>query len=295
MSPQNSKTGSPGKKAGLFGACLLLAAAAAAVVVVLRQKPEQAPSRSDTDVPLGVEEAVIIRYAGPRLEAQPYRRGASLNLRIAREVQQGHVRVYEVRYVVNLPGEFDLTDYLKAADGRPIDDLPSFRVRGLTSLTKDIETRIREIEAVGVHIWHGYYETLAALGVFWGLWLVGLVFIGRPKREPQPLPPPPGPSIAEQIEQYLRRLAEGALSTEERARLEVLLIAHWRGQLDLKRDRMAAACRRLQQSDSVGRVYRELEVWLHDPGAPKRPDVFLQAYRSQTRVGADARQREAAP
>jgi hypothetical protein len=100
------------------------------------------------DVPLGVEEAVSIRYAGSRLIVRPYRRGASVTLRIAAEVPQGQTRVYDVRYVVNLPGEFNLLDYLTAADGSFLDGLPSFVVHGQTRLTKDIETRIRELETV---------------------------------------------------------------------------------------------------------------------------------------------------
>jgi len=287
----------------LLVACLLLVAVTGAITALLLRTPRhEEATRCDNDVPLGVEEAVIIRYAGPRLVAQPYRRGASINLRIADEVQQDAVRVYDVRYVVNLPGEFDLTDYLRAADGNSIDDLPSFTVRGLTSLTKDIETRIREIEDVGVDIWHGYYETLAGLGVFWGLWLLGLIFIGRPKRPPKPPEPPRVPSIAEQIDRYLRALAEGQLSVEDRARLETLLFAHWRERLGLTQHRMAVACRQIRHSvtqrngDALGVVYRELETWLHDPSATSDgeapcPDAFLEAYRLHARGGKNSPQR----
>ncbi len=134
----------------LAAGVLLAVAGLVSGIVWYRSGP--AESRSEHDVPLGVEEAVVIRYAGPRLVAQPYRRGASINLRIASQTEVDEVRVYDVRYVVNLPGEFALTDYLTSADGRPLDDLPVFTVRGLTSLTKDLETRIREIEDVGIHI-----------------------------------------------------------------------------------------------------------------------------------------------
>jgi hypothetical protein len=216
-------------------------------------------------VPLGVEEAVIIRYAGPRLVPRPYRRGASINLRVAEEIEQGEVRVYDVRYVVNLPGEFDLTEYLTSADGRPIDDLPSFKIRGLPSLTKDIETRIRQIEDVEIRFWHGYHETLVGLGAFWGLWLVALVFVGRGKRAAREEPPPPEPSTAERIARLLRKLAGGELTIDEKAELEILLLTCWREDLDLDDRRLADACRRIRASDQFGRAYRRLETWLHDP------------------------------
>ncbi len=275
----------------LLAACALVFVVAAVSTTLFSWLREPEVDSTDTDVPLGVEEAAIVRYAGPRLAARPYRRGASVNLRIADVVEQGAVRVYDVRYVVNLPGEFDLTDYLTSTDGNPIDDLPSFKVRGLTSLTKDIETRIQEIEDAGVHIWHWYYETLGALGVCWVGWLLGLIFVGRPKRPPKPLPAPPEPTIAEQIERYLRMLAQGELSVEEKARLEVLLLTHWRERLGLRRQRMASACRQIQQSDTLGQIYEKLAGWLHDPNSDIGSDQFLEACTKHVGNGKVPRRR----
>jgi hypothetical protein len=262
-------------------ACATLAVLAATVTIVVVKMREPEVTRSDRDVPLGVEEAVIIRYSGPRLVARPYRRGASVNLRIANETQQGNVRVYDVRYVVSLPGEFELTEYLTSADGRPTSDLPSFKVRGLTSLTKDIETRIQEIEEVGVHVWHWYYETLASLGVVWISWLMGLIFIGRPKRPPKITPPPPPPSVAERIARYLIALKERELTVDEKAELEVLLLEHWRDRLDLRDGRMAEACRQIQNSDDLGTPYEKLLAWLHVPNSHSGADKFLEVYESR--------------
>ncbi len=263
----------------LIAAWVVCGAIAAAVVLVVvapwRPGPPPRPP-AEGDVPLGVEEAVIIRYGGPRLVARPYRRGASINVRIADEALRGDVRIYDVRYVVNLPGEFELTDYLTSADGRPIDDLPKFRVRGLTSLTKDIETRIREMEDVGVHIWHGYYETLAGLGVFWGLWLAGLIFVGRAKRPPPAKPEPPEPTLAERIARYLAALADRDLSVEEKARLELLLLTAWQERLDLNAQRMAAACRRIRQSNELGSAYEKLQRWLHAPANDVTTEELLR-------------------
>jgi hypothetical protein len=262
----------------VLAACLVLflLAALAAVLPLLWREPEL--PRSDTDVPLGVEQAVIIGYSGPRLMARPYRRGASVNVRIANEVQKGGVGVYDVRYVVSLPGEFDLTEYLTSTDGRPIEGLPPFQVRGLTSLTKDIETRIQEIENVGVHIWHWYYESLIALGVFWVAWLMGLILIGRPKRPPQPPPVPPEPSIVEQIDRLLAALTAGDLTAGEKARLEALLLRHWRERLGLSDRRMAVSCRSIETSGELGRVYGKLQAWLHNHRAGVGPEEFVESY-----------------
>jgi hypothetical protein len=247
---------------------MVVGALVVALVVVVSYWSRETAERSGRDVPLGVEAAVIIRYAGPQLVARPYRRGASVDVRIANEAQQGSVRIYDLRYVVNLPGEFDLMEYLMSADGIALDELPPFRVRGQTSLTKQIETRIREIEDAGVQVWHWYYETLAGLGVVWVLWLLGLILIGLPKRPPKPVPPAPEPSLAELIAQCFETLSRGGLSVEQKARLEILLFRHWRGRLSRREDRMAAACRQIQQDPTLGRAYNAVESWLHDPAAP---------------------------
>ncbi len=274
--PQPSKGKRRRSLAWVLGG-VALGAAAAVVTVWLLWTPALPAAADAHDVPLGVEEAVIIRYAGPRLAARPYRRGASVNLRIAAEVAQGQTRVYDVRYVVNLPGEFNLIDYLAAADGRALDGLPPFVVNGQTRLTKDIETRIRELEEVPIEIWHGYYETLSGLGALWGLWLLGLILVGRPRRAARPRPPPPAPSAAELIAGYLQRLAEAGLSVEDKARLEILLLRHWREQLRLEEGRLAAACRQLRGSDPWGRAYQTLESWLHDPATPVGSAEVLRA------------------
>jgi hypothetical protein len=258
--------------------CLLLFVLGGSVAIVIMNRRDTEPLRSDTDVPLGVEQAVIIRYSGSRLKARPYRRGASVNLRIADEVQKGRVRVYDIRYVVSLPGEFDLTEYLTSTDGRSIDDLPSFTVRGLTSLTKDIETRIQEIENVGVHVWHWYYESLAGLGVLWVAWLIGLIFVGRPKQPPKPPPAPPRPSVREQIERLLGTMQRRALTVGEKASLEALLLQHWRERLGLAKQRMAASCRDIERNRKLGRSYGKLQAWLHNPRSGVGPEEFVATY-----------------
>lgn len=269
--------------------CALIACLAVALWTV-RTRPGPAPEAATTDVhevPLGVEGAVVITYAGPRLVARPYRRGASIIVRIANEAQRGAIRVYDVRFVVNQPSDageggpegqkaLDLADYLTSADGTPLADLPSFKVKGQTRLTRDIETRIREIEDVGIDISHYYYETLAGLGVFWGLWLLGLIFIGRPKRAPKPVPPPPEPSLAELIARYFAALGGGDLPASDKARLEALLLRHWRRRLGLTQERMAESCRQMERNAAVGAAYDALEAWLHAPSVNINPAEVIR-------------------
>ncbi len=169
--------------------------------------------------------------------------------------------------MVNLPGQFDVTEYLVATTGDPIDDLPSFPVRGVTRLTKDMETRIREIEDVEINIGHWYYESLVALGGVWAAWLVGLIFLGRNRPQSQmTVERFTPPTLRERIEQYLGQLTDQELDVQQRAELEVLLIQYWREQRSLSQ-RLAESCRCLQADPQFGAAYAALQVWLHAPAS----------------------------
>jgi hypothetical protein len=76
------------------------------------------------NVPLGVEQAAIVTYGGPPLMVKPFKWGVGVNLRIAQVSERDGLRVYDIRYLANRAGTFDLRDYLASEDGRPLDGLP---------------------------------------------------------------------------------------------------------------------------------------------------------------------------
>src|SRR6186997_436350 len=81
-------------------------------------------------VPLGVEQAAIVTYSGPTVAVAPYKWGVAVNVRIAEVIERPDKRIYDVRYIVNRAGTFDLKDYLAAADGSALDGLPAFKFTG---------------------------------------------------------------------------------------------------------------------------------------------------------------------
>src|SRR5258708_27779605 len=89
----------------LFAAAIALAAIAAFVFW---------PKKNDDslNVPLGVEQAAIVTYSGPAVAVTPYKWGVAVNVRIAKGTEQPGARIYDVRYIVNREGTFDLKDSL---------------------------------------------------------------------------------------------------------------------------------------------------------------------------------------
>ena len=111
---------------------------------------------------------------------------------------------------------------------------------------------------------------------------MGLIFIGRPKRPPTPPPAPRPPSLVEQIDRLLAAMAEGELTIAEKARLEALLLKHWREQLGLSEQRMSVSCRDIEASPELGQVYSKLQAWLHNPRAGVGSEEFVRSYARNT-------------
>lgn len=248
------------RKGGLLAAVIL----ALAVWLVFFRPPKNPDS---LNVPLGVEQAAIVTYSGPPVAVTPYKWGVAVNVRIAKVIEQSGARIYDVRYIVNRAGTFDLKDYLTGEDGSRLDGLPSFKFHGDPKLSKNLDTRIQETEEVSVEVGGSYYATLAGLAVLWIIWLLLLVFYGRPKR-PQPVAPaPPEPTLAELLRAFLAQLEAGTLDAAAKAKMEMLLLRRWREELALAGVPMSTALDAIRRSEKTGDPLRQLQDWLHRPAS----------------------------
>jgi hypothetical protein len=255
----------------------LLAAIVIALAVWLILRPAKPPEDSLT-VPLGVEQAAIVTYSGPLITTAPYKWGVAVNVRIASIAEAEGARIYDVRYIVNRGGTFDLKDYLAAADGSRLEGLPSFRFTGDPKLSKELEARIQETEEIRVEVGGRYYETLAALGVVWIVWLLLLIFYKRPKRAAEAAPVPPEPTLAKLLRHALAQLESGALDADGKARLEMLLLRRWREELALRGDvPMHTALDAIARSEKTSTALRQLQHWLHHRASPVKHEEIATA------------------
>jgi hypothetical protein len=244
-------------------------ALAAVVAVVSAMFFLREPEDPDTlRVPLGVEQAAIVTYSGPSVAVAPYKWGVAVNVRIAEVIEQPDRRVYDVRYIVNREGTFDLKDYLAAEDGSTLEGLPTFKFTGDPKLSKDLDKRIQETEEIRVDVGGRYYETLAVLGGLWIVWLLLLIFWKRPQPPAAPDPEPPGPTLAEMLRQFLARLEAGTLDVGDKAKMEMLLLQRWREELALGPIAMSDALEKIARHEKAGGRLRKLQHWLHHPASP---------------------------
>jgi hypothetical protein len=191
----------------------------------------------------------------------------AVNVRIAKVTEQPGTRIYDVRYIVNRAGTFDLKDYLTGEDGSRLDGLPSFKFNGDPKLSKNLDTRIQETEEISVDVGGHYYATLTGLALLWIVWLLLLIFYGRAKSPPPAAVAPPEPTLAELLRVFLAQLEAGTLDAAAKAKMEMVLLRRWREELKLANLPMAAALDAIGRSDKTGNPWRQWQDWLHRPAS----------------------------
>ncbi|MHC4249611.1 MAG: hypothetical protein ACYS9X_10840 [Planctomycetota bacterium] len=232
-------------------------------------------------MPLGVEHAVTVTYSGPELVVQPYRRGVAVNLRIVNVVQKGDFRTYDIRYIVSRAGEYDIMGYLAARDGSALENLPSFRVQGLDSLSEAMDHRIREVEPMGIDIWHHYEPLKTGVIAFWILWLLLLIFWPRRHPATEEAPIVASRSFHEILRKFLDQVKASTISDEEKRQMETLLFSWWRDQAMYDGD-MYQVIRQIDRDPELSDAYRTLETWLHNPAGHVSGEDLVQALTPYT-------------
>lgn len=249
----------------------VLCAIGAAVTAHFQPHVEKESSdSSNSNVPLGVEQAAIVTYSGPEIAVAPYKWGVAVNVRIADVAERDGQRIYDVRYIVNRAGTFDLKDYLVAANGGALEGLPSFKFVGDPKLSKNLDKRIQETEVVKIDVGGRYYETLAVLGALWIVWLLLLIFWKRPHAVVAVDNTPAAPTLAELLRGFLAQLEAGTLDAEAKAKMETTIFQCWRHELGLHDATMSQALEEMARHEKTREPLRKLQHWLYHPTSPVR-------------------------
>lgn len=233
---------------------------------------------NDPGVPLGVEHAVTIAYTGPELVVKPYRFGVPVNVRIANVIENDGVRTYDVRYILNTGGEFNVIDYLRTTDGSSTDQLPPFMVKGIESLSQQMDQRIERIEASGIEIWHYYYEAMGLIIALWIGWLLLLIFWKREKATTV-VDMVQEPSFLELMEAFIDQIERKTIDNTNKAKMEMLLIQQCREHLGLSDLEMHEAMRRFGKDEKISQAFTKLQQWLHDPNYSISADEMVNILR----------------
>ena len=232
-------------------------------------------------VPLGIEHAITISYNGPELAVKPYKFGVPVNIRIAKVQKMEDTTFYDIRYMLNAGGEFDVTEYLTAKDGSSLSGLPQFKVFGLEKLSQEMDTRIQQVEEMGVDIWPYYYETLSAVIALWVIWLFLLIFYGRPPKE-QEIEPIPVETFQEKLINYIKTIEEETIDNDSKAKLEALILSWFKEQLGKNSISMNQALSEMKKDNFCSDALQKVESWIHNPNSNISNKDIVEALKLYT-------------
>ena len=226
-----------------------------------------APLRAaDDGLSVGLEGRASFVLSRGDIVARPLDDRAELIVIVDRVTPKDGKFSYDIHYIGLEPRRYDLTPYLMTRDGEGLEGISNLMVDVRSVLPADYDGKLPPSLATPFP-WPGGYRTL--LGVLVALWLAGFVvfYLRRPRPEPAPPPAPvvPPPSLMERLRPLLEAARRGELDVEGKARLESLLLAHWRELAQTEGLDLPDALRRLRTRKPVGDWLETLERWLHSP------------------------------
>ena len=248
---------------------------------------EGADAANSPEVRIGIEGAFRLEHNGPELATKPFDEKSPIVLRIAQVTESQGGRVYDLRYIGQYAGTFDLRDYLVRRDGEPLEDVPAAIVTIRESLPANHNGSLEEIADPGI-LGALPYRFLLKLAV--GLWLMGIAFLiahrisGRRQEAPSEEPAPP--TLADQLRPLVEAAIAGEMSLAEKGRLERLLFAYWRERLEPPGLSPLELLRRMKEHAEARVLLLRLEEWLHQRPKPRPHDLaeLLAPYRSAQAV-----------
>ena len=101
---------------------------AAALALSLGQAAAQETNSGPVSVAIGLEGQHMIVLPGDKFEAAPVGDKSKLILRIQDVFPHGNAHRYDLRYFGFFPGEYDLIQFLRTADGKTPTNLPPVNV-----------------------------------------------------------------------------------------------------------------------------------------------------------------------
>lgn len=175
-------------------------------------------------------------------------------------------------------GTYNLADFLEAPEGTTLPAIPLEITTALEpGLNMPHPAKTGALPQLG-----GYKDRMITYGV---IWLVGLIalLLWRKKKADNGSDEASGPSLAERMKPLLDQAVKGTLSSDERAKLERLLIGHWREKLpEIAALSPAEAMVKLRDHPEASPLVLALERWLHARDAKMTPaelESLLAPYR----------------
>lgn len=222
-----------------------------------------------SSAPLGLPTPINDLYIpGSKVEVIPRKNNeSSLVIRILEIKPAADGFRYDLEAYALDPGTHNLSDFLRYADTKaPIENLDAtFQVttiHPLDSLPKPSDPKPVPPKKLG-----GYKTLIIVLGIIWLLILLAIIFYRKKKLTNSSTQAPP-PTLHEKLQALVTSASEGNLTDTERAKLELLILGHWKQKLpEIGNLPPAKALVQLRSHPEASPLILKLEEWLHAPSS----------------------------
>lgn len=218
---------------------------------------------------IGTEGTFLFRAKGPLLEALPVDRRESVVVRVADvtkdTVTEGDWLLYELRFIGNVPGKFDLRDYLRRVDGSPIDAeaIGTLPVTIAGVLPDEHNGSVLSAPTLDSPRILPYWWVLAIAAVLWMMPIVWWIKNRSVKRSQVSESAGAELTLADQMRPLVTAAIENRITLTEKSQLEFLLLSHWSDEVDCDGLTKAEAIVRLREHERAGPFLSQLDRWLH--------------------------------
>jgi len=232
---------------------------------------------------VGIETQLIKEISGSKLKGKKIVITDKLYLYIYNSEKTTNGYKYDLRYIGQESGEYNLKNYLVRCNGNtkePIPDIPVI-INKLLPEEYDGElvyTPLPKITNLG-----GYKILITSCWCIWALLLIPIIFIARPRKsEEEKINIEPKKTLAELLHPLVSKATTSKLTTAEQAKLERLLLTYWRKVLNIEELPMHEAIAVLRKDPKGGILLREIEKWLHQRPSKNKIDVkkLLAPYKN---------------
>ena len=225
-------------------------------------------------------ELVDVILPGPRLIGKPIDDRDPVIVRVTDAIAHGDGFRYRIEYQGMEPGNFDLSKWLVRRDSKDVGELPSIPVQ-IRSLLPPGQIQPNELTVGWLPSMGGYKILMVTLAVLWTLGLLGLIFLGRKKK--QTAPPTAAPTtLAAMLKQRIEAACEDQAGSKDLAEIERMLSAFWQKKLNLESESPYDAIVKIRQHPDSGPLMQQLENWIHRPDSDEVVDwqALLAPYRN---------------
>ena len=233
--------------------------------------------RSPTVGAAGHIEQIVL--PGTELVGKPLNQGDPIVVRVLKSFPHGDSFRYDLRFHGMEPGKYDLAKWLRRKDGTGTDDLPKISVE-VTSLLPPGQIEPNELETGWIPALGGYRNVAIAIATLWGLGLLGLVFLGRKKKQAL-IQSKKKITLADLLQSRIEKALGNQMKPEQYAELERMLFAFWQKRLGLADLPAHEAMAKIKNDKDAGPLMRQIEQWMHSPKPETNVDLpaLLKPFR----------------